>query len=68
MRRAEKNGCRRYRGRRPRGGLSAGQVGAVAILTLIAILVMTIHANSQWTGMSAGEQLHQALFVAKDWD
>ena len=54
--------------RRPRGGLSAGQAGVVFLVTLAAILALTIHANSQWTGLSAGEQLHHALFVVKDWD
>lgn len=48
--------------------MTPGQVGLVVILTLAAMLAMTIHANSQWTGMDAGEQLHQALFVTKDWD
>ena len=46
----------------------AGQVGALAILLLAAILALTVRANCQWTGMDAGEQLHQALFIAKDWD
>lgn len=59
---------RRYRGRKPRSGLSAGQAGIMFVLVLAVMLVLTIHANSQWFGMTAGEQVHQALFVAKDWD
>ena len=57
-----------YRGKRNRSGLSAAQVGVVAIVLLVAILAMTMKASGQWTGMSAGEQLHQALFVATDLD
>lgn len=57
-----------YRGRRRRGGLSAAQVGVVAITLLVAILAMTMKASGQWTGMSAGAQLQQALFVATDLD
>ena len=57
-----------YRGKRRGGGLTAAQVGAVAIVVLIAILAMTMKASGQWTGMSAGEQLQQALFVATDMD
>ena len=54
MRRAE-----RYRGKRPRGGLTAEQVAAVALITLAAILVMTMK--------TCGEQLYEALFVTGDW-
>ena len=58
----------RYRGRRPRSGLSGEQVIAVAIIMLVAMLVMTMKASAEITGMSVGEQMNQALFVAKDWD
>ena len=64
MRRAE----RRYRGRKPAPGLGAGQIGMLAIILLVLMLALTIRANCHWTGMDAGEQLHQAVFVAKDWD
>ena len=57
-----------YRGKKPRSGFTAEQVIALATLVLAAVMALTIRANSQWTGMSAEEQLHQALFVAKDWD
>lgn len=57
-----------YRGRRRRGGLSTGQVGVVAITLLVAILAMTMKASGQWTGLSAGEQLYQAMLVATDLD
>lgn len=68
MRRAEKGGRRCYRGKKPRRGLSPEQAGVVFLAALVAIMALTIHANSQWSGMSAGEQLYQAVFVAKDWD
>lgn len=58
----------RYRGRRPRGGPSGGQVILAALVMLVAMLALTIHASGQWTGMSAREQLYQAVFAAKDWD
>lgn len=54
--------------RADRGGLGPGGVAAVALLTLAAILAMVLYANRQWSGMSAREQLYQAVFVAKDWD
>jgi len=57
-----------YKGKKPRGGLFAEQAILLAVAVLVVIMALTIHANSQWTGMSAGEQIHQALFEAKDWD
>lgn len=57
-----------YRGKRHRGGLRAAQVGVVAITLLVAILAMTMKASGQWTGLSAGEQLYQAMLVATDLD
>jgi len=56
---------RRYRGKKDKEGRF---LGLVALLTIGAILALTIHANSQWTGRSAEEQVYEALFVAKDWD
>lgn len=64
MRRAD----RRYRGRKPRGGLSAEQAGVVVLAVLVAMLVLTMKVNSQWCGKSVGEQVHQAVFVTKDWE
>lgn len=58
----------RYRGRRPRGGLTPEQVIGVAIITIAAMLALTIHATSEWTGMSAGDQLYHALYVLEDWE
>ncbi len=58
----------RYRGQRPGGGLTAEQVILLSLVALTAILLLTMRANSAWTGMSCGEQIHQALCVAKDWD
>lgn len=58
-----------YKGKRPRGGgLFAERAILLAVIVLAAIIALTIRANSQWTGMSAGEQLKQAVFEAKDWD
>ena len=58
----------RYRGRKPRGGLSSEQVILLSLVALAAILMLTVRASSVWTGMSCGEQIHQALFVTKDWE
>lgn len=63
-----KRADRGYRGRRPQGGLTPEQVIGVAIITIAAMLALTIHATSEWTGMSAGEQLYHALFVLEDWE
>ena len=57
-----------YRGKRRRTGLDAAQAAVVAVLMLVLITAMTVKASSAWTGMSAGEQLQQALFVATDLD
>lgn len=63
MRRAD-----RYRGKKPRGGLSPLGVATVAILTLICILYMTMTVSAEITGEEPGEQIYQALFVTKDWE
>lgn len=63
MRRAE----RRYRGRRPRGGMTPGQIGVTAVTVILAVLLMTMKVNSQWCGQTCGEQLYEALFVTEDW-
>ena len=47
--------------------MTAEQVAAVALITLAAILVMTMKVNSQWCGQTCGEQLYEALFVTGDW-
>ena len=57
-----------YKGKKPRGGMSAGQVAIAAILVLLAMLAITIHMNTELTGQSAGDQIYTALFVAKDWE
>ena len=57
-----------YRGRKPKGGLSAGQVCVVAIVAMVLVLAMTLKAGAQWTGQTASEQIYTALFVAKDWE
>ena len=55
-----------YRGKRR--GMTAEQVCLAAAAAFLAVLIMTIHAGTAWTGMGAAEQVHQALFVAKDWE
>ena len=55
---------RRYRGKR---GMSGEQVMIAEAAAILAVLVMTIWACAEMTGTNAGEQLHYALFVAKDW-
>lgn len=54
----------RYRGKRDMNG---EQVMIAAAAVILAALAVTIWACAEMTGTSAGEQLHYALFVAKDW-
>lgn len=58
----------RYRGRKPRGGLTAEKVILLSLVALAAILMLTMRACSVWTGQTYGEQLYQALFVTEDWE
>ena len=58
----------RYRGRKPGKGLTPEQVILLSLVALAAILMLTVRASSVWTGESCGEQIHQALFVTKDWE
>ena len=44
------------------------QAGIVVLAVLVAILVLTMRANSQYCGKSVGEQVYQAVFVTKDWE
>lgn len=39
-----------------------------AILTILIALLLAGKANSEWTGQSVGEQLHEAVFVTEDWE
>lgn len=55
---------RRYRGKK---GLSGGQVMIIAASVILAMVALTIWACADMTGTSAGTQLHDALFVLKDW-
>lgn len=66
MGRAEQR--RRYRGKKPRGGLTAEQVAVAFLAAVVTILAITIHANCEWSGKSPEEQLYEALFVTKDWE
>ncbi|MCQ2439454.1 MAG: hypothetical protein MJ074_06805 [Oscillospiraceae bacterium] len=65
MKRAEK---KNYRGKKPRAGFTAEQAVIFAALVLAAVIALTISVNAKWTGKSAGAQLYEAVFVAKDWD
>ena len=49
-------------------GLTPEQVILLSLVVLAAILMLTMRANSVWTGESCAEQIHQALFVTKDWE
>lgn len=55
-----------YNGKRR--GMTAEQVCLAAAAAFLAALIMTIHAGTVWTGMSAAEQIHQAVFEAEDWE
>ena len=57
----------RYKGRRPKSGLTPGQIRVAAVAVILAVLLMTMKVNSQWSGMSCAEQLHEALVVTGDW-
>ncbi|WP_298022266.1 hypothetical protein [uncultured Dysosmobacter sp.] len=57
---------KRYRGKKPRGGLSPETVMLIAVLAMMAILTMTMRINRQWTGRSVRGQLYQAVFVTPD--
>ena len=39
-----------------------------AILCIIVALLLAGKANSEWTGQSVGEQLHEAVFATADWE
>ena len=54
----------RYRGKR---GMNGEQVMIAAAAVILAALAMTIWVCAEMTGTRAGEQLHYALFVVKDW-
>ena len=54
-----------YRGKKPRGGLTAGQVCAVFLAVLL--LAMTTRAASQWSGQPAHQVLYEAVFETEDW-
>lgn len=47
----------RYRGRRPRGGLTAEQVIVAAAAAVLIVLFLTMRVNSQWCGKTAGSRL-----------
>lgn len=56
----------KYRGRKPRGGLTPEQAVIAVLVTMVLVLLLTVRVNSAWTGLSCGEQLYQALLVTGD--
>ena len=59
----EKRG--RYRGRR---GVTAEQAAVIAAVAIAATLLLMMHGYAKQSGVSIGEQIYEALFVAQDWD
>lgn len=57
---------RNYRGKRR--GFTAEQAIIAAVFVIEAVLLMTMKASSQWTGMEPAEQLKQAICETKDWE
>lgn len=49
-----------YKGKRPRG-FTAGQVAAVAIAFILAIIALTTYAGSEYTGKPAGQLLAETI-------
>lgn len=60
--------CASYRGKKPRRGLTPEQVAIAAVVVIALVLLLTMRANSSWTGLSCREQLYQALLVTEDWE
>ena len=56
-----------YRGKKPRGGLTAGQVCAAFLAVLVVLLARTTRAASQWSGRPANQVLYEAVFETEDW-
>ena len=55
----------RYRGRR---GLTGEQTMVLVMAVIAAVLLAMMYGYSRQTGVSIGEQICEALFVARDWD
>ena len=60
--------CASYRGKKPRRGLTPEQVAIAAVVVIALVLLLTMRANSSWTGLSCREQMYQALLVTEDWE
>lgn len=56
----------RYRGKKPRRGMTPEQAAIAVLVTMVLVLLLTLRVNSAWTGLSCGEQLYQALLVTGD--
>lgn len=44
------------------------QIVVTAILCIVFALLLAGKANSEWTGRSVGDQLHEAVFETADWE
>lgn len=44
------------------------QIIVTAILCIVVALLLAGKANSEWTGRSVGDQLHEAVFETADWE
>lgn len=60
--------CARYRGKKPRRGMTPEQATIAAVVVMALMLLLTMKASSTWTGLSCREQLYQALLVTEDWE
>lgn len=58
----------RYRGKKPRRGMTPEQAAIAAVVVMALMLLLTMQASSTWTGLSCREQLYQALLVTEDWE
>lgn len=57
-----------YKGKRSGGGMNGETVIVILAMIITAMLLLTMKANSSWSGMDVSEQVHQAVFVTKDWE
>ena len=48
--------CVSYRGKKPRRGLTPEQAAIAAVVVIALVLLLTMRANSSWTGLSCREQ------------
>lgn len=44
------------------------RLAVTVILCIIIALLLSMKANSEWTGLGMGQQLHEAVFETADWE